>query len=123
MVLAPHSPATLSVAARFADTWNTYGPSLEDARATSARLDDACLAIGRDPGAIRRSVLVGLAEGTAWTSAGEFEQLVHEWFGAGFTEVVFYDPPYARAGVPLAAAGVIDQLLSDVLPRLRRDLS
>jgi len=48
MVLAAHSPATLRVAARYADTWNTYGPTVEEARATSERLDHACIAIGRD---------------------------------------------------------------------------
>jgi alkanesulfonate monooxygenase SsuD/methylene tetrahydromethanopterin reductase-like flavin-dependent oxidoreductase (luciferase family) len=123
MVLAAHGPATLQVAARFADTWNTYGPTLEEARATSERLDDACIAIGRDPGDIRRSVLVGLLGGTAWTSASQFEDVVHQWFDAGFTEVVFYDPPYGRADVPISSPEVVDELLSVSLPRLRSELS
>jgi alkanesulfonate monooxygenase SsuD/methylene tetrahydromethanopterin reductase-like flavin-dependent oxidoreductase (luciferase family) len=123
MVLAAHGPATLRVAARYADTWNTYGPTLEEARATSERLDHACIAIGRDPGEIRRAVLVGLLEGTAWTSASHFADVVHEWFDAGFSEVVFYDPPYGRADVPIASPDVIDELLSVTLPRLRRELS
>jgi alkanesulfonate monooxygenase SsuD/methylene tetrahydromethanopterin reductase-like flavin-dependent oxidoreductase (luciferase family) len=111
------------VAAQFADTWNTYGPTLEGARTTSERLDEACIAIGRDPGEIRRAVLVGLMEGTAWTSASHFEHLVHDWFDAGFTEVVFYDPPYGRGDVPVASPDAIDELLSATLPRLRRELS
>jgi len=123
IVLAAHSPATLRVVARFADTWNTYGPTLDDARATCHRLDDACIAIGRDPGEIRRSVLVGLMEGTAWTSASHFEHLVHEWNGAGFSEVIFYDPPYGRADVPIASPDVIDELLSVTVPRLREELA
>ena len=30
--LAAHGPTTMKVAARYADTWNTYGPSLDSAR-------------------------------------------------------------------------------------------
>jgi alkanesulfonate monooxygenase SsuD/methylene tetrahydromethanopterin reductase-like flavin-dependent oxidoreductase (luciferase family) len=123
IVLAAHSPATLRVAARHADTWNTYGPTLEDARATSARLDDLCGEIGRDPREIRRAVLIGLMEGTAWTSAAHFSDVVHQWFDAGFTEVVFYDPPYGRAGVPIASPDVIEELLTVTVPRLRQELS
>jgi alkanesulfonate monooxygenase SsuD/methylene tetrahydromethanopterin reductase-like flavin-dependent oxidoreductase (luciferase family) len=123
IVLAAHSPGTLRVAARFADTWNTYGPTLEEAQITSRRLDDACLETGRDPSEIRRSVLLGLLDGTAWTSASHFEDVVHQWFDAGFTDVVFYDPPYARADVPLAPSDAIDELLCTILPRLRLDRS
>jgi alkanesulfonate monooxygenase SsuD/methylene tetrahydromethanopterin reductase-like flavin-dependent oxidoreductase (luciferase family) len=123
LVLAAHGLGTLRVAAQFADTWNTYGPTLETARSSSNRLDDACVEIGRDPREIRRAALLGLAEGTAWTSATHFEDLVHEWFDAGFTEFVFYDPPYGRAEVPTASADAIDELLSVTVPRLRRDLS
>src|SRR4051794_24935747 len=123
MVLAAHGPATLRVAARYADTWNTYGPTLQEARTTSQRLDDACVAIGRDPGEIRRSVLLGLLEETAWTPPSHFEDVVHEWFDAGFTEFVFYDPPYGRADVPIASPEVIGELLSVTVARLRRELS
>jgi alkanesulfonate monooxygenase SsuD/methylene tetrahydromethanopterin reductase-like flavin-dependent oxidoreductase (luciferase family) len=122
-VLAAHGAATLRVAARFADTWNTYGPTLEAARTSSERLDDACLEIGRDPGEIRRAVLLGLMAGTSWTSASHFEDLVHQWFDAGFTDVVFYDPPYGRAEVEIAPPDAIDELLSTSLARLRHELS
>jgi alkanesulfonate monooxygenase SsuD/methylene tetrahydromethanopterin reductase-like flavin-dependent oxidoreductase (luciferase family) len=122
-VLAAHSPSTLKVAARFADTWNTYGPTLDAARASSEKLDIACTEIGRDPAEIRRAALVGLVEGTAWTSASHFEELVHEWFDAGFTEIVFYDPPYGRDGVPIAPPDAIEELLSESLGRLRRDVT
>jgi alkanesulfonate monooxygenase SsuD/methylene tetrahydromethanopterin reductase-like flavin-dependent oxidoreductase (luciferase family) len=122
-VLAAHGPGTLKVAARFADTWNTYGPTLDAARESSERLDVACAEIGRDPTDIRRAALMGLLEGTSWTSASHFEDLVHEWFDAGFTEIVFYDPPYGRAEVPVASPDAIEELLSESLERLRRDLN
>lgn len=123
LLLAAHGPKTLATAARFADTWNTYGPSLSAARETSARLDAACEAIGRDPGEIMRSALVGLLDDTAWSTAAEFEDLVHQWTDAGFSEVIFYDPPYARPGVRKAEPGAVDEVLADVLPRLRREIS
>ena len=123
LVLAAHGAKTLATAAMFADTWNTFGPTLEDARAHARTLDAACESIGRDPATIRRSVLIGLTEGTAWTSAGEFERLVGEWVADGFSDIVFYDPPYARAGVPAAGPEVMNELLDDVIPRLRRELS
>jgi hypothetical protein len=64
-----------------------------------------------------------LLEGTAWTSGSHFADVVHEWFDAGFTEVVFYDPPYGRADVPIASPDVIDELLAVTVPRLRHELS
>jgi alkanesulfonate monooxygenase SsuD/methylene tetrahydromethanopterin reductase-like flavin-dependent oxidoreductase (luciferase family) len=122
MVLAAHGPGTLAVAARHADTWNTFGPSLEDGRALSAALDEACAAIGRDPAEIVRSVLLGLTEGTAWTTPAELEQRIGEWHAAGFQECIFYDPPYARAGVPCAPPEAVEEVLRDTLPRLRAAL-
>jgi alkanesulfonate monooxygenase SsuD/methylene tetrahydromethanopterin reductase-like flavin-dependent oxidoreductase (luciferase family) len=123
LVLAAHGRRTLDVTARRADVWNTFGPTLEAARENSRRLDEACERANRDPAQIRRSALVGLFEGTAWTSAAEFADLVHRWFDAGFGEVVFYDPPYARPGVARAGPGVIDELLGTTLPRLREQLA
>jgi alkanesulfonate monooxygenase SsuD/methylene tetrahydromethanopterin reductase-like flavin-dependent oxidoreductase (luciferase family) len=122
LVLAAHGVATMAVVAQFADTWNTYGPTLDAARAGSDMLDDACVDVGRDPSQIRRSALLGLMEGTSWTSASQFEDLVHDWFDAGFTDIVFYDPPYGRANVPTALPDAIDELLGETIPRLRRDL-
>ena len=73
----------------------------------------------RDKLGIDRSVLLGLTDGTDWTSAAQLEERVVEWHTAGFREFLFYDPPYARAGVPCAAPAVVEQVLHDSLPRLR----
>ena len=122
LLLAAHGPTTLATAARFADIWNCYGPTLDDARRSSDRLDEACAAIHRDPAEITRSVLLGLTEGTAWTSAGEFEEVARAWHAAGFTDLIFYAPPYSRAGVRKADPAVVDEVLADVLPRLHAEL-
>jgi alkanesulfonate monooxygenase SsuD/methylene tetrahydromethanopterin reductase-like flavin-dependent oxidoreductase (luciferase family) len=123
LVLAAHGRRTLAVAARYADTWNTLGPTLAEATVARDRLTAASEAIGRDPGEIRRSVLLGLTEDTAWTTAAQFEDRVTAWHDEGFSEFVFYDPPYARAGIPRAAPEVVEEVLASSLPRLRDFLS
>ena len=80
------------------------------------------MAIGRNASEIRCSVLLGLVEDTAWTSPAQFEDLVAAWSDAGFDEFLFYDPPYARAGVHLAEPAAVDEILASSLPRLRHDL-
>ncbi len=123
LVLAAHGRRTLAVAARHADTWNTYGPSLADAVTMRDGLVASCEAIGRDPGEIRYSVLLGLAADTAWASSEQFEDQVAAWHAEGFSEFLFYDPPYARAGVPRAGPQAVYEVLASSLPRLRRDLA
>lgn len=58
---------TLRIAARFADEWNAW-TTPEDFRHKSGVLDEHCAAVGRDPGAIRRSTqaLVYLSNDEAW---------------------------------------------------------
>ena len=123
LVLAAHGRRTLAVAARYADTWNTFGPTLNAAIESRNRLEEECAAIGRDPAEVRCSVLLGLVEPTSWTSPAQFEDLVATWSDAGFDEFLFYDPPYARAGVQSAEPHAVDEILASSLPRLRHDLS
>jgi alkanesulfonate monooxygenase SsuD/methylene tetrahydromethanopterin reductase-like flavin-dependent oxidoreductase (luciferase family) len=40
LVLAAHGPRTIAVAARFADTWNSLGPTLGEAAAQSRLLSE-----------------------------------------------------------------------------------
>ena len=49
---------TLALAARHADIWNALLPDAESYARKSRLLDEHCARIGRDPGAIERSVLV-----------------------------------------------------------------
>jgi alkanesulfonate monooxygenase SsuD/methylene tetrahydromethanopterin reductase-like flavin-dependent oxidoreductase (luciferase family) len=123
MLIAAHGRRTLETAARHADNWNTFGPTLDDARAQNQLLDRICEGSGRDPDAIRRSALLGLVGDTAWSDPGEFEEVVHRWHEAGFTHFVFYDPPYSRPGVPHAEPGAGDELFTQTIPRLRHELS
>ncbi len=57
------TPRGLRIAARWADEFNLSSSSPERARERFALLDDACVAIGRDPGSLSRSVMAGVLVG------------------------------------------------------------
>jgi alkanesulfonate monooxygenase SsuD/methylene tetrahydromethanopterin reductase-like flavin-dependent oxidoreductase (luciferase family) len=62
---------TLPLVARFADEWNMTTGSAAVVRERSSVLEEQCLAIGRDPRAIARSVAVGYLVGS---TAGELRE-------------------------------------------------
>lgn len=123
ILLAAHGAKSVRVAARHADIWNTFGPTLEEAARTSSALDEACREMGRDPAEIRRSVLFGIREDTAWRTAEQFGDLVRRWHDAGFRDFLFYDPPYSGSGLDTAVPETITQLIDDTIPELRRELA
>jgi alkanesulfonate monooxygenase len=53
-------PRLARLAARFADEFNISSATPSAARAAYARLDAACAEVGRDPGEIRRSAMIGV---------------------------------------------------------------
>jgi F420-dependent oxidoreductase-like protein len=59
---------TLPLAARFADVWHVWGKP-EGFAAKSASLDEACAAIGRDPGEVRRATGFPTPTGTDMAEA------------------------------------------------------
>jgi F420-dependent oxidoreductase-like protein len=61
-------PGTARPAARFADEYNTFGASPEEAARRRRRLDGACAAEGRDPATLPLSVMTGFLIGA---DAGE----------------------------------------------------
>jgi probable F420-dependent oxidoreductase len=79
-------PATLRLTARHADVWNAsggVGRTVETALEASRQLDEACAAIGRDPGEIRRSVQVA-----AGSDPAELVDRLGRYYEAGFSELV-----------------------------------
>jgi alkanesulfonate monooxygenase SsuD/methylene tetrahydromethanopterin reductase-like flavin-dependent oxidoreductase (luciferase family) len=63
-----HGPRVLGLVAEYADIWNGWIPHHNDpaqVRALRASVDDACAAIGRDPGSLARSVAIAVAFGDA----------------------------------------------------------
>jgi alkanesulfonate monooxygenase SsuD/methylene tetrahydromethanopterin reductase-like flavin-dependent oxidoreductase (luciferase family) len=110
-------PTMIKLTARHADVWNVSGQAgrdVESAVVASGQLDEACAAIGRDPGEIRRSVQV-----PAGIDANEIAERVHAFADAGFTEVIMMlsggNMPTDSDPVKTAA-----MLAEQVLPQLRR---
>jgi alkanesulfonate monooxygenase SsuD/methylene tetrahydromethanopterin reductase-like flavin-dependent oxidoreductase (luciferase family) len=117
----------IEVAARHADTWNTYGVASgrsiagrlthEDAvAATAARArlaDAACERLGRDPPALRRSYLSfrGISEPLGTPS--DFARMVGDFRRIGFTELTVYWPPTADG------EGALEAIAREALPDLR----
>lgn len=119
LVLAGQSPTVRRVAAERADTWNTHGPFgadieeiLEVTRRQNAEINDWCARAGREPSALRRSVLL-LGPTDPWVAPGALAQLVDRFVQAGATDFVLPWP------ADDAQRKVYDGAVTDVLPRLR----
>lgn len=100
LVLGAMHPAALPVVAAFADVWNPLagaGMSPDGVaaliRERADLLAEHCAAIGRDPGAITRSYLVGWADETPFASIQAFRDLVGRYAALGIGEFVFYHRP------------------------------
>jgi len=98
-------PRTLMLTARHADVWNASG-SPEELTELSTRLDELCVAIGRDPSTIRRSVQYawdGLDRAELVDTAGERAR-------RGFSEHVITLPARDAARVASLAAEALGDL-------------
>lgn len=126
LLLHPNVP--IALAARHAETWNTYGVALdrnirgrldhpaavEATRQRGQMLDEACRRVGRDPASIRRSYLSlqGYAEPIQGPAA--FVDMVGDLRALGIDDVVLYWPGSAEDEPALEA------LAARALPDLRR---
>ena len=105
------SPTVLRIVVERADCWNTHGPfgaSLREilavTRDQNAWLSDACVARGRDPAALRRSLLLFRAL-DAWASPDALERVVAAFAEIGMREfVVFWPTPDRMRLLERAAA-------------------
>jgi alkanesulfonate monooxygenase SsuD/methylene tetrahydromethanopterin reductase-like flavin-dependent oxidoreductase (luciferase family) len=114
IIVAGQSPTALRVAAERADGWNTHGPFgatvdeiVDLTRRQNERLDELCVAAGRDPGTVRRSVLL-FGPLDPWTSGVEAPEMVERLAAAGISEFVVAWPPAAHQGA-------FERLAADVL--------
>src|SRR5918995_380276 len=116
------SPTVLRVAAERADCWNTAGPLgvgmdeiLETTRQQNERLDEMCVALGREPTELRRSLfMVGALD--AWVSPEAVEQIVKRFGEVGIGEFVLFWPPDERLDL-------FEHVATEVIPALRTALS
>jgi alkanesulfonate monooxygenase SsuD/methylene tetrahydromethanopterin reductase-like flavin-dependent oxidoreductase (luciferase family) len=114
-------PRGMRLAATYGQIWVTNGtrtrPGPIDAiagaeivREQMARLDDACVEVGRDPSSLRRLVLTGPELDSGLVSAEAFRDTVGRYAEVGVTDFVV---PWPRAEAPYAAdVGVFEQVLS-----------
>jgi alkanesulfonate monooxygenase SsuD/methylene tetrahydromethanopterin reductase-like flavin-dependent oxidoreductase (luciferase family) len=117
LAVAASGPATLALAARFADAWVTYGDE-HVVRAQAERLTEACAAIGRDPAEISRVYLIGNTDERPLASTAAFTDFVGRYRSMGFTDFVFHHP---RPDDPVWTdpPEVVDAIATEVLPTLR----
>ncbi len=104
IVIGGRSTATLRVVAQHADIWNIPGGDIADASARSAMLDRFCADLGRDPGAITRSIFLPVL----WDHPQTTRDAVSEALEAGFTHLVLGLPtPYVDGVVHRVATEII----------------
>lgn len=113
LTLGAHGPRMLRFAARYADRWNSHG-TVAELRERNAFLDDACVAIGRDPGEIIRSLYgwtipMGV---DPWSSPDAFSDVVGRYREAGMSEFLMEAPHEHQFPV-------MERIAADVLPGLR----
>lgn len=109
VLIGGDKPRMLGLVARFADIWNARGEP-EAAGHHGQLLNQACEKIGRDPSEIVWSVSPAR---TFLESPEKFEEHFHAYHAAGFTD---FRIPWPRNP---AQKEVFDEIVVDVLPRLR----
>jgi alkanesulfonate monooxygenase SsuD/methylene tetrahydromethanopterin reductase-like flavin-dependent oxidoreductase (luciferase family) len=122
IAIAAGGQRTLTLTARIADAWITYGSTTGDDRSPAAteravreqaaRLDDACAAIGRDPASLQRFYLIGNTDERPLASVEAFRAFVGRYEALGFTDIVFHDP---RPGDPVwnEPREIVDAIAAD----------
>jgi alkanesulfonate monooxygenase SsuD/methylene tetrahydromethanopterin reductase-like flavin-dependent oxidoreductase (luciferase family) len=102
LLLAAHGPRALALAARYADTWNTYGgpgsTQLEPdefwplVARQAAGFAEECDRNGRDPAGVRRSLLLGFGRVRPTADVDAFLAAADRAEALGLDELVVYAP-------------------------------
>jgi alkanesulfonate monooxygenase SsuD/methylene tetrahydromethanopterin reductase-like flavin-dependent oxidoreductase (luciferase family) len=127
LTIAAHGAKMLEVAARFADCWNSYAgngishsEALEVTRQRNLEIDDNCVRLGRDPGAVRRSLLVGITAETPFASMNALQDFVGAYLETGIHEFIFYWMREKEPGVlsRIGERSLLEQV-ADTVAKLR----
>lgn len=127
LTIGGRRPATLKVAAQYADAWNMFvwpfglpGPAAqEQARVASEQLSECAVALGRDPAQITRSIVAGVAQDSLWASLDAFHDFIGRYRNIGFTEFIFLYPPEEFSRPGSVQPGLFERVAHEELPRLR----
>ncbi len=110
ILMAASGPRSLRIAAEHADIWVWPG-DLDEFQIKSRLLDEQCLALGRDPGAIVRSVQVLVRGGQA--ASANTREMLQRFIEAGARHFILgLIPPYEGSPVEWLANEIVDPVLS-----------
>lgn len=115
IIVGAHGPRLIRIAGRYADIWNSRG-TVDEMRERSTAMDAACVAAGRDPSEVVRSVSYFPSrspEARVWSSPEAFVAWVEQFRAIGFTDFIF-DEPFPED------AETASTIARKVLPELRR---
>ena len=120
LTIGAHGPVMLKIAARYADTWSSwggFGMSVDElfaaTRDRSQLLDDICAQVGRNPPTLRRSLLLSLpVRDVVYESVGAFTDVVGQYAELGIHELILGHP---RSNEQLA---VFERVAAEVIPTL-----
>ena len=126
LMLAAMGPVMLKRAARYADIWNSisfleeFDAQIAQTRERIARIDENCVAIGRDPATLVRSYTMfdagarkrggGVA---AFESEDAFTDMVGRVLELGITEIGFYWPTLPEQ------EPTFERIATEVIPKLK----
>jgi alkanesulfonate monooxygenase SsuD/methylene tetrahydromethanopterin reductase-like flavin-dependent oxidoreductase (luciferase family) len=121
ITIAAHGNRMLKIAARCADTWNSFGElglsadqMFKDTLKRNRLLDRYCLDSGREPDSLRRSLLLlGETARNAYKSTDDFKNTIGRYNEIGITEFIIYYP------FNETQMRVFEQLVRETIPELR----
>jgi alkanesulfonate monooxygenase SsuD/methylene tetrahydromethanopterin reductase-like flavin-dependent oxidoreductase (luciferase family) len=127
LTISGRRPATLRLAARYADAWNMFvrpfglpaRAAMEQARVAGEQLGEHAAALGRDPGRITRSIVAGVSRDPLWASVDAFRDFIGRYLEIGFTEFIFLYPPEEFGPPGAVQPGILERVAGEVLPSLR----
>ncbi|GAB6899479.1 LLM class flavin-dependent oxidoreductase [Kineosporia succinea] len=129
LLVAAHLKSSLTVTARHADVWNSYGTlfsqlakgirltpeeSLSVTARRSAFLDAECERTGRDPQTLRRSFMLAFTQDTPWVSVQQFRDTIGRYAEVGVTEFMFPFPLQGQHD-----PDVFTEVVETVMPKLQ----
>lgn len=131
LTIAAHGPGSLSIAARYGDSWNSFGgwnltpaEHLNKTRERVLQLREFSAEAGRTPDAVRCSLLAGnpmVTPAPLWSSFDAFADFVGRYSEIGIREFVFYYPPESLYGRRTVAPGTFERFINDLLSGNDRD--
>ncbi len=122
LTIAAHGPKTLEIAARLGDCWNSYAgralshrEALEVTRQRNEIISEHCVRLGREPGEVRRSLLVGITQETPFASVDAFHDFVEAYVEIGVHEFIFYWMREKEPGVlcRIGDPGLLEQVAEE----------